>query len=117
MHLFILMGVKVCLDVLGTGTVGSGPPVVAGSDGTANHHSVFHLLTFFVAKVIWQLPKSKYANYSIFGALRVYVQVIVASIIVEEPYESGWTSDMVMTGYGLSPTPMRYLLDSRSVTR
>ena len=53
-HLLVRVSVKVGLDILGTCTVGARPPVVAGSDGTAYHHSVFHALIFFDAKIIWR---------------------------------------------------------------
>ena len=70
-HLLVRVSVKVGLDILGTCTVGARPPVVAGSDGTAYHHSVFHALIFFDAKIIWQLPTEKYVNQAINGAFRV----------------------------------------------
>ena len=70
-HLLVWMSVKVGLDILGTCTVGARPPIVASADGTAYHHSVFHALIFFDAKIIWQLPTKKYVNQAINGAFRV----------------------------------------------
>ena len=61
----LLVGVcvKKALDILGACSIGARPPVVALSYGAANHHTVFHVLVFFDAKVSTAIAKIKYVNY------------------------------------------------------